>query len=223
MNNPKERLAFLRGKYNFPHISFILIGDLIRKDYSKKLFNHTLKDSLENEHLDIIVDLGGSPRREISKLIRNLKLKKHKNNVSYLGKVGTHRLEIVAVKVGEKLYDLNFRELGNRPDITIERIGIRDNGQRYDEFGRGFKDFKNKKIVLNPLFRGEIPLEKALKIIQIKMQTGFELEKRTKERIKRSLKDLSEREGEPIIKKLLRLIKLRSMENEGLDRFIKED
>lgn len=169
----------------------IIIGDVARKRLYKKIFKKELIDNFNNFHFDILLNSNYSlkeTKKIILKFISFFNLKLHKNKISYWGIINNLRVELVGVLIRNKIYYLNFKPIKVRPDISIERIGFYNNNDLYDEYKRGFEDFKKKKIVINPLFKKKkISLEKALKIIQIKFQTNFHFDKKTRRIIINSL------------------------------------
>jgi len=187
----------------------IIIGNTIRKRLYNEYFGKDLIDGAVS-HLDFILKSNCSlkeTQRIIEVFINDFKLRLHNNKISYKGKLNNQPIEFVGVIIKDLLYYTNFVLSKNRPDISIERIGVYSHNKKYDEYKRGFSDFKKKKIVINPSFKKKkIPLEKALKIVQIKFQTNFSFDKRTKELIINSLTN----KGGNKVKFLIKLINERS-------------
>lgn len=174
-------------------------------------FNKKLKE-FSDSHLDILLKTSkniSDLRKIFEQFLKVYKFKLHENKISYYSKIKNQLVEVVGFVIKDILYYTNFKRAKIRPDISIERIGLDCGGNEYDEHGRGYRDFNNKKIVVNSNFKGDINLEKSLKIIQIKYQLDFKFDKRTKTLIIKSLKV----DSSPKIKFFIELINKRSNKN----------
>jgi hypothetical protein len=164
---------------------YIIIGNAVRKELAKRLFGATLAGQDKNEHLDILVRCDQGKKKEI---LDYLSTNYPRRGMAYVGRIKDTKIEFVGLVDGERQFYIDGNVAKPRPDATIERIGHSTLNLSYDEFGTGFDDFRDKKIVINPKssYRDLWPT-KVIKLFQLMLQLKFDLDEESRDKMQQYL------------------------------------
>lgn len=136
----------------------------------------SLPDPLAAIHFDVLIELSGSDRKADAEDIFDYFQAERQSDICYAAESCGQRIEFVGIIKKGKLFTVDMMKMPPRPDLTIERFGYRSDGTTYDESGRGWKDFDARRLVL---MNGNLFMQKYLKILSLKFQTGFDFEAET--------------------------------------------
>lgn len=174
-----ESLFELFNQKFFGKAKIVVIGSSIRNKLAVNN-NWHFPDLIIKHHLDVLIEIPSMNEIKLVNEILNYFKADPITDLCYSAVINGLDLEFIGVIINKELFSVKLVKLPARPDLTIERFGYYNTMECYDESGNGFSDFNSRELVLmnNNLF-----LQKYLKVMSLKFQTGFNLEDNTAKQI----------------------------------------